>query len=116
MNGEQVGIVLFIHKGWCQLKSPSHTILFRSISQEFCASLANVFHITCRLLEWSQLLYMLNMVIIPVRVLMDIDTTSCKSALFCYHELDQRHLLMKVAAQDFLGLLQWAVGSRGYQL
>ena len=59
---------------------------------------------------------MLRMVIVPADVTIDTNNISCVLTLFCCHELDRRHLLMRVTAQVFFGLSQCAVGNKGYHL
>ena len=98
------------------MKSPAHSILSGLIVPVCQVSATSVSQITCRLSEWSLLLYMLKMVVGPVVVSMKIATMSCDSTLSCCHELDNILLLINIAARDFLWMLWCTEGSRGYHL
>ena len=100
--------------GWCRLKSPAQIIFVVLISLRFCVSSSNVSHIACKLSEWLPSLYILKIVIGPDAVLMETETTSWDLTLIFCHVLDRMHLLINIADHDFLWLLQWSFGSRGY--
>ena len=79
-------------------------------------SSASVFHITWWLFEWAPSLYILKIVIVPAVMVIDAATTSWEPTVICCQELVSKCLLKNVTAHDFLGLLLWVKGSRGYHL